>query len=809
MIDLQVLRYFGTSNEALRRFFTAPPPAQPGAVPPETAAGADAAKTEAERTTYDRRVKFMEWVSGLIEEGREHCYRNYRHYAAVDLMKDAPPITPENIPLMAYAQNKIDVTTCKKELETLSCAEKFLENPVAAPTGEAKAVKPTVNLPRLHEVCVNIPRSFIKRRLDAQCNKYNSLRPFFRYESRSTTLTAHLRAEVMSQYAEVMSDAFGYRHLHRQCIADMLNYGHTIQFPAGAWETEPQIMRAELKVGGVEVPEAEVELPEGETSKPRLKTVTVREGVKMINVHPARTFYDTAHPRSTLNTDTGCRWVGYWDVWRYGDIRDNADFFNVGTVVWNTSGQSVIDQNRAFFDLIFAGSPISFPSAAAATQETGAIDVAAQNERKANQHLYAMTDDERSVFLTDLRVKVTPKQWGLGKYPHAVWLRLLVANLDTVVYAEWLPSLPAVVWSYNEDDLRLLNLGEAHVLMPWQDSLSNIFSQLLLKMKHSLLRVMLINSDVVPKAVIDQLRTALDSPKYYVAPHLLEVSFKELGQELGFDLDRVFRVSAAATNARDDSEFINNAFKAIIQILAIMERLMNLSPQEQGQPMPREATAEEIAALESSTQVTYNAIGAACDEARGAWKRIVYESGMAFGSDRIYLPVSQRFTKATIAKAGFEVEPEDREEMADSSAKKGLTIIGTKTQLVHDYVWNTRDGGDRFTNRESASVLVSLLGQVLPLIGPEALGKKRIFEIVNEVFRLLASYDLKLELEEGENNTTMAPAMMEKLQEFQAALAEQQQETGGLTEAVQKLGDIVNMLTERLGGAAPPGAAAA
>jgi hypothetical protein len=116
----------------------------------------------------------------------------------------------------------------------------------------------------------------------------------------------------------------------------------------------------------------------------------------------------------------------------------------------------------------------------------------------------------------------------------------------------WLPSLPAVVWSHNEDDLRLLNLGEAHLLMPWQDQLSNIFSQLLMKMKHSLLRVILINTDVVPKAIVDKLAADLNSPKYYVAPHLLEVSFKEVGEGLGLDLDKVFRVSAASSTARVD-----------------------------------------------------------------------------------------------------------------------------------------------------------------------------------------------------------------------------------------------------------------
>jgi hypothetical protein len=772
MIDLKVLKFFGTSNEQLRRFFLAKPSGK----------GSNGEDTPAD-ALYESKVKFTEWLSGVIEDGRMHCFRTYRHFASVDLMKDAPPILPENIAITAYAQGKINIETCQKELESLKCADKFIDQPKPQESDQNRDIKPSVNLPRLHEVCVNMPRAFIKRRVDAQCNKYNSLRPFMKFDTRSTTMVAKLRAEAMSQYSEIMTDQFGYRHLSRQCILDMLNYGHTVQFPAGAWDSDTQTAIAEESFDGEIVEAHDLELPDGE-QKPRLKTVVTREGVKMINVHPARVIYDTAHPLATLNTDTGCRWVGFFDVQRFGEIRDNPDFYNTDQVLWSTSGRSVIDQNRTFFDLIFPGQTINFPSQA----KTETVDLAAQNERAANRHIYAKTDDENAVFVTDIRVRVIPKKWGMGKYPQPVWLRLVVAGDDTVIFAEWLPSLPAVVWSHNEDDLRLLSLGEAHQLMPWQDQLNNIFSQLLLKMKHSLFRVILCNSDVIPATIVKQLRAQLDSPKYYTAPHLLEVSFKEQGDALGLELDKVFKVISAASN-QDDSEFINNAFKAIVQILSIMERLLNLSPQEQGQPMPRESTAEEIAALENSTQVTYNAIGQSCDEARGAWKRIIYESSMAFGSKAVYLPVSQRFDTATIEAAGFEIEKD--EDTADSAAKKGRTIIGTTANLVHDYVWTTRDGGDRFTNREGANVLVSLLGQVLPLIGPEAFGKKRIFDIVNEVFRMLASYDLKLEIAEGENDSVMAPQVEQKLQELQQALQEQQQETGGLTEAVQKIAEVL------------------
>lgn len=767
MIDPRVLDHLGTSNSQLRTFFTG---------------------------DSEQKTKFCENIRGLIHEGRIHCTKIFRHLALWDFMWDGQ-IVPENVPLVAYAQGKIDLKTCEAELGKLGCADKFIEQQKVKDeaTGQEQ-VKPVLNFPRLYEVCVNIGRSLVSRRVDAQSNKYGSLRPFMKYEPRSTSMVAHLRGEATSQYAEVMSDAYGYRHVHTQLIRDMLGYGYNVLFPAGAWDSDTQIEVAPEDFDGETIAAdlAETIIADAEGRKPKLRSVIVREGVKMVWHHPGRIIADTAHPLATLNTDTGCRYVGFQDVKRYGDIADNPDFYNVDKITWNIGGGSILDQNRPYFDLVFQGQPLNFPKAQAAN--AGVFDAASTNDRVTQRYVYSQADADRSVFVTDLRIKVVPKDWGMGGYPHPVWLRLVVAGDETVLYAEWLPSLPAIYWGHNANDNRLLNNGQSHEIAPMQDQLSNIFSQLLMKMKHSLLRVILINSDVVPEDIRKKLRDALDSPKYYINPHLIEVSFKDLGEKLGMDLDKVFKVSSGNSGA--DSEYINNAFKAIIQILSILERLLNLSPQEQGQPSPRETTAQEIAVIESTTQVKYNAISASIDEARAAWKRIIYESSMAFASDEIYLPVSQRFTEATIKAAGFELEREETEEAANTAAKRGHTIIGTKRKLVHDYIFSSRDGGDRATNRESANVLVSLLGQVVPLIGPEAIGKKRIFEIVNEVFRLLASYDLRLEMNEGESDTMMAPQTAQVLQRMQTVLQEHQQEIGGLGDALQKLDEILKSLPQ-------------
>jgi hypothetical protein len=778
MIDPRVLKYFKTDNAQLRLYFTS------------LAAKKMEGKDEPVDPLYEKSCEFKKWLCGLIEEGRQQCFRNYRHYASVDLMRDSQPILPENIPLMAYAQGKIDVTAVQTDLEKLNCADKFIEKKNCAKQGEAESIKPVVNVARLHEVCVNVGRSFISRRANAQTNKYNSLRPFFKFDTRGTSMVDHLRGEAMSQYAEIMVDGFDYRHVHDQCVHGMFNYT-TFLFPAGAWEYSAQTHAVADTFNGATV-EAEID-----GKKLKLGTKIEREGVRMVRTSTARVIRDTSNPPSSINTDSGCRWIGFFDVMRFGDVSRTAEFFNTDKVTWSTAGVSVLDQNRAYFDLIFPGQPINFPSRAVAggtNPTTGQVDLAAGNEAKAQSFIYNKTSDsEKAVFVTDIRVKVIPKEWGMGDYPQPVWLRLLVASDDTVIFAEWLPSRPAIYWGYNEDDTRLLNISTAHEIMPWQDQLSNIFSQLLLKMKHSLLRLIVINKDVVGQPFIDALKAKLDGPGYYMQPHLVELSFTEAQRELGLNLDNVIKLIGAGegTNA-NESEYINNAFKAIIQILAIMERLLNMSPQEQGQPAPREITAEEVAAIESTTQATYNAIGSCIDAARAAWKRIVYESAMAHASDQVPLPISQRFSKETIASAGFTVV--DDPVAGNSNAKKGYTVIGTREKLVHDYVFTSRDGGDRASNRESANVLQQFLTGILAQIGPEALGKKRIFEIINEIFRLLSSYDLKLEMDENESDTIMAPQMQQQFAALQQELKSHEDEISGLGDAIAKIDQILKQM---------------
>lgn len=795
MINFNVLKQFGTSNEQLRTFFTA--------------------KEGKDKENADR---FSKWIAGLIQQGRTHSVRYYRFYAAADLMWDGPPILQQNVPLTAYAQQKIDIVACETDLKSLGCADKFIETTPGAKPGDPVTKK--VNLPKLEEVCVSIGRSYISRRVDAQCNKYNNLEPAFKYDPRDTSLVGRCRAEAMSEYADIMTENYGYKHQQRQAIRGMLVYSRNLMFPSCAWDYDTQIVEAPEDYAGEDV--IQPEGGEGTAGKMKLRSRIEREGVPMTVVHPSKILYDTSSPLASLNTDTGCQWVGYWDVKRFAEIRDNPAYFNTDSIPFSTSAGSIYANNRGYFDLLYAGQAINLPAPGTPAGEGApqggphSVDLAARNDRTANTGgTYTQEESESGIFVTVFRVKVTPRDWGMGKYPKPVWLNLHVASDDKVIFGEWMPSLPAIYWGHNEDDSRMINLGQMHEMMPWQDQLSNIMSNLLMVMKRTLVQVFLLNTDVLDKEVADAVETAMKGDGLYQSPKLIRFSLAKLAkldvaQKSGYDLKSIF--SLVAPDQRD-AEYINNAFKAIVQLLSLVERLMMLSPQEQAQAAPREVSATEVAAIESTTQVKFNAISESIDEARAAWKRIVYESTMACASDQVELAVTQTFSKDTIKKAGFKIKDEGAE--TGATAQDGYTIIGTKSALVHNYTFTSRDGGNRTTNQQSANSMIQLLGSVLPVIGAEAIGKQRLFETFNEIFRMLG-VELRLEMGEGEDTrvgevlTNPQPPAPEagadvnaRINELEQMLEQVASATGENQAAVQQVQQLIQQFRERAAEVAP------
>lgn len=753
MVDFDILKQVGTTNERLREVLTATKPEKPTKLSKE------------EQENLDRDIKNRQRIEKLINSRlREHIVftlRNHHIYSAVDLAWDSAPINKQTVPLVMYAQKRLSLDSCVSELSKLKVSDKFVR--------KSESGQPTqIDLPKFFETNINLVRSLITRRLSAQSNKYNNLYPFFKYDPRSTTATARLKGDVLSQRMDIMADQYDYRHFQTQCIRDMMLYGHSVAFPRASWEREVHWQRKNLS-------------DEFEGSEIEKEARVIKEGLSWINPHPSRLFWDINHPLNSLNSDSGAEYVGYWEVLKYKDIADNPAFFNRSRVSYTDFTTGLFGNNNAYWSQYY--STVVAPPRVE--------DLTSFNDRRNQIGLYNSEYDDSSIFVSEFYWKIIPKEYGIGDYPYPVWVHFKIASEDTIIFAEIMPSSPAAVYSFNENDNRLVNISIAHELMGFQDQLTNLFSQLLETAKADLFAVAVLNSDIFPddtegQKLAEEFRATMKGENFYATTHVLEASFSRL-RELGIDTnaDNIFKVVRSGANTN-----LQSIFSSIVQVMSMAERLMALSPQEQGQPSPRETSATEVQVIANTTESVYGFISDAIDEGRAAVKRICYESLIACGSNHIYLPVLNRYPASVVEAAGFRVA--DAGDMFDPQSERRYTVIGEKHKLIHDYVFNSRDGSERSSNMAAANILT----QMLPILqNPQllqALTKEKYYEILNAIFRNSgAGIDLNLQLQPGEDNTLVP-------QEQQDAMANSQQNNQEMGAIIQQLIQVVQQNSEEI-----------
>lgn len=415
MVDATILKDYGSDNAAIRKVFTCEDPKLP---------------------EYEIKKQFEKKISARLFSGWTNSLQNSHLYAACDLAWDAAPIVRENIPLLLYAQKKIKIDRCAEELENLNCSNQFVRR------SEDGTIK-EIDLPRLYETSVNLVRSYLTRRIAPQVTKYNNLYPFFKYDPRATDLVGKLRADALSQRVEMMADQYHYRHLMTQVIRDVLLYGRCIMFPACAWDRELQWQRRETdpSLAGADAY--------------AIDAVVTREGVDFIRPHPSRVFWDMTYPLYSINTNLGATYVGYWDIRKYYDILHNSDFFNRDKIRISTKGRDFYSTYRLYFDSQYNAQRIKFSTLA----DLRAVDPAAGNDILAVAPYYQGTEVDESLFVTEYYERIIPNQNQMGKYPFPVWMRLVVAADDTIVFGEFLTtSVPAVYFGFNENDNRANNI---------------------------------------------------------------------------------------------------------------------------------------------------------------------------------------------------------------------------------------------------------------------------------------------------------------------------------------------------------------
>lgn len=753
MIDFEVLKEFGTTNERI----------------------SEVCRAEHGTKDHETRQKLEEYIESKVIEGVQFNLRSYHPYAASDLAWDGQVYNETTIPLLLYAQGKVGVKEmvgwCKDSGMTDDQMGKFCKK-----DKDGKEFI-SADIGKFVEVSMNMVRSFVQRRHAAQVARYSSQYPFLKYETYDRSYEAQLKADAISQRIEIMANQYGYRHQQSQIIRDFLLYPHVVEFPAESWHCEKQY-RAKRGEGG-EYLSAE--------------SYIVREGVPYVIPHPSRVFYDIASPLSSINSDTGCDFFGYWEVARYGDIRKNTAYFNRDNITSSANLGSFLRQNTPYLRIYYPGR-MEWPGF------EGENSPATRNDREANIGLYSTDHDDCAVVLTEFRMKLIPKDWGFGKYPYPVWVRFVVASEKTIIHAEIMPGCPAHYYGYNVKDNRLYNNSFAHEIMPYQDQMSNLLGQMLLSIKQSLLKVLLLNQDLLDPEDIEEIKKIISGDLYFNRPVVVGFKADRMAQ-LGKSQDTIKLVGT------EQPVEVQNIVRAMIELNVFAERMLNFSPQELGQPAPRVTSATEIVEMASSVATLYNFVSKGIDEGLAAKKRYLYEALVSLSEGEMKLPVMNQYPGHVIEEAGF--KHQDYDDLKDGSKTKprGHIIIGKYRDLVYDYNFNAKEGGDRTQNHRTAELLIQVLPTILQVPQViELMGTQKLYELLNAIMRNLGSgLEFKLSAleeeqsrEETQQDEVDNATILQALEEMSRILAQVASQGGDNAQQIQELQQVADDL---LGGA--------
>lgn len=729
-----ILKASGSTNDRLREVLTAQLP--------DELLDSESEEYKAQDKDYKNRGRLEKSISSKIYEGMAIGLKHSSKYAAVDLAYDTDIITRERYPLTLYAKGKIDVQRCATMLSDVSptTAQKYVKY-------DKSSGKRGINLPGFNDFDFNLVKGFTNRRWAPQKTKFENLYPHLKYEPRTTGAVAELKADATSQIMEVMADSFGYRHTDSQLILNGFLYTNTVAFVTRGWTRDMEYYA---------VPDPSNEDPDAITLKSRV----TREGVDFVIPHASRICCDPAYPVSMLNYDNGPRWIFYWDVRRYADVLHNPEYFNKENISTDNQLWTLYRNNQEYFNLYLE--TINPP-------QEYSDDPSLENDRNSKVGFYATEREDESIFLTEYFEKIVPLEYGIGDYAYPIWTRFVVAADDRIVFAEFLPSRPGYVLSFNEHDGRERTTSFAMDLLPYQDHASNIVTHTLKLLAIELFKIIEIDADRLftgdgredEKAeILEEIKSALTSESFFrnPGPTVIQSALARFRELTGGDVGRMIQVHELRVSGS-----IASGLSALGQLLGLAERLLSMSPHEQGQPAEREISAREVTAIDRTTIAVNNSYSDSIDEARAAKKRIVHESFLACASDEFEVPVASRYPDDVVTAAGFEIvrenllTPDGETDLNAGRKASRKTVRGNKSSLDGPLDYSSRDGSERASNPQMAQALAQLIqfifnepsGVIL-----QTLGKPRLFDMVNTLFRMMdVGFDLNLQLEEGEDET--------------------------------------------------------
>lgn len=626
-------------------------------------------------------ARLVNLLRSRTQEGRTSNLRDYRIYQALDAAYDVSfsQTTPTLVRGILEKKLNYEDTLRAVEAAGLGNCGLFCDR-TNATTGRVEKV---FNAPTFFHVLVPLVKSYVTIRLAKLFGDRANV-PLYKYEPLKDNTKNRVVCEVLTDIIQAMTTQFGYASDLRNAILKMLLYGNCLQFPKEAWFHETQ---------------------EDESGKERV----VREGLRFVQPHPTRVFHDLMHGISTINTDSGCEYAGYWTITRFGDLFHNK-------LLWN---REKIGIGNNWFENSLAGT--YFTEVYPCTMKFPSIQPERMSDRETQAYYQATSDLDKAVFVTEIFCKFVPKDYGLGTYENPVWFRFRMASDDTVMWAEPLAYCPVTWMGYDADDSRSRNPSMGLEVLPWQDHLGNVLSQILLTTKQNLANVTFYDKNIVSA---DDVKTLQNSGEL-IYRGLNFVGFDSFkNARAGLDVSQAFK--SIQLNQSSTAELTNT----ISTIISIMERLLVMSAQEIGSTASHQQSAQEIRTISANTSTRVAYTGAFVDDCIDAVKKQLVDASLAYMDRDFVSQVSRDIPNLDKAL----------NDLGFTKGEEGVTkqgVKGTKDKLMLEGFASQRDGPDRGTDTQAATVLMQTIQAVAGNQAlSQAVGTETILRMLTQAARL-------------------------------------------------------------------------
>lgn len=739
MVNMSILEERGVTTESIKEKFTA--------------------KDPSEKITELRNMMWQRAEDG-IRNGLDSGYI----WRAVDRAWDAPinSVAPTLLRTLADKDvNQDEVYNIFRKFDLT----KYIKTETDPKTD--KSYK-RVDVPVFIETILPIVKSYVTIRWAKIVNDLD-LWPFLEYQPNPSTPRNRLICKILTSRIQVMADQYNYYETQKQAILKMLLYSTALQFIETEWDEEVQGRYTDaVAENGIDIERV-------------IEDRVVKEGLNYYIPHPTHCYWDKSHPVTSLNSNSGSQWAGYWRIKRYGELMETDNLWNTEKV---KTGRNWVNDYSEYFKHLYPCT-LSFPAASSDD------DTNIQFDNPNSSFYYTSQQQDRGVMVVEHKQKLVPKDWDLGDYEHPVWFRFVFAGDGTVIYGAPLPDTPVVVYADAVDESRVRQSSMATDLLSFQDQMGNLLTQAVLTAKQNLINLTFADNNILSNDDINKIANA--GEQNYRHFNLLNYdSFKFRASNLD--------IKNSVHQVHFVKQEVHSLFTCLNTMLMLLERTMQISAQEVGSAAEHEQSANEVILIHRSTSNRLKFTTAPVDRAREAWKRMLHSYLMAYGEEDMYavIPSSVPNLERHVREIGFTVdgEPDDENQ---------TLVRGQKSSLPYVSFTSSRGGEDRINDSDTASSFLQFITGVLGVPGvAERLGGDQIVMLFNKILNMMGMpEDFRLKATQGQGQGQGNEQIMQGVQQMLAQNNEQMMKqieegvapiidvTKSNSESIQKLGKTV------------------